>query len=76
MANLDLMANEDVCDKRVGGAPTATVLTNVANYQDVAAMRTRLGTINGTYYTSARLDSMTRNDMLYAIRLNDDSAGI
>lgn len=44
------------------------------NYCNITAMRTRLAAIDGAYYTSARLDAMTTNDMIYAIRLTDDAA--
>lgn len=37
-----------------------------------ADMRTRLAAINGSYYTSARLNQMSDNDMVYALRVNDD----
>lgn len=47
-----------------------------ANYGSVAAMRTRLAAANGTYYTSARLDSLTVNDMVWALRSIDDPATI
>ena len=36
-------------------------------------MRTRLAALNGAYYTAARLNNMTRNDMVYALR---DTASI
>lgn len=39
---------------------------------DIQSMRDRLTAINGTYYTAARLNNMTYNDMVYAIRLADD----
>jgi hypothetical protein len=41
------------------------------NDDAIATMRARLTAINGTYYTAARLNTLTYNDMLYAIRLND-----
>lgn len=37
----------------------------------IDAARARLTAINGTIYTAARLNQMTFNDMLYAIRVND-----
>ena len=46
------------------------------NYAGIAAMRTRLAAINGAYFTAAMLDTMTVNDMAYAMRLNDDAASI
>lgn len=53
-------------------APVATI----ANYGSVGALRTRLAAINGTYYTAARLNTMSVNDMQYAVRLNDDPTTI
>jgi hypothetical protein len=47
-----------------------------ANYASVASMRTRLAAINGSYYTTAMLDAMTENDMVYALRTLDDSGTI
>jgi hypothetical protein len=37
----------------------------------VGQLRARLTAINATTYSSAELDKMTVNDMLYAIRVND-----
>lgn len=47
------------------------VITGYAspNYNQLAAMRTRLAAINGTYYTTAVLNQMTHNDMVYALRV-------
>lgn len=53
---------------------TSMGLASVANYGSVSAMRSRLTAINSTYYTASRLDRMTTNDMMYAIKLNDDSS--
>ena len=39
------------------------------NFNSLSAMRTRLATINGTYYTTAVLAQMTYNDMVYALRV-------
>lgn len=54
-----------------GGADDVTGLTN-ANLVTLAAKRARLTAINAGYYTAARLDGLTENDMDYAIRLNDN----
>lgn len=45
-----------------------------ANALSVDAMRTRLTAISATAYSSDKLDRMTTNDMLYALRVHD-SAG-
>lgn len=47
-----------------------------ANYVSITAMRTRLAAISGTYYTTAMLDSMTVNDMVFALRNHDDATTI
>jgi len=65
----------DKRDTTKAGA-NASSLSTPANYASVNAMRTRLAAINAGYYTAARLDRMSVNDMVYAIRVADDSAGI
>ena len=42
-----------------------------ANQNTIAAMRARLAVINAGLYTAAYLNTMTYNDMMYAIRLAD-----
>lgn len=65
-------------DKRRGRATlgASPVLSNQGNYAGVAAMRTRLAAINGTYWTTARLNATNENDLTYALRLADDAAGV
>lgn len=43
---------------------------------DVTSMRSALKTQSATTYTDAVLDKMTKNDMLYALRLANDSANV
>lgn len=50
-------------------------LDNDARYMSVGNLRTRLTAINAGYFTAARLNEMTKNDMVYALRLSDDGAG-
>lgn len=38
----------------------------------IATMRTRLAAVDAGYYTAARLNGMTHNDMVYALRLADN----
>lgn len=68
-----------VVDKRqtgVGAVPLSTQpLATPANYASEATLRTRLIAIGGVYVT-AYIDTMTLNDMVYAVRLSDDAAGI
>lgn len=76
MANKENENSQGFVDKRRTATTTNAVVGTPANYDSVSALRTRLGTIDGTYFSSARLDQMTKNDMVYALRLADDSAGV
>lgn len=78
MANIltDTGTQGGFVDKRRGlglpGNPVATPL----NYDSVTGLRARLTAISGTTYTAAVLDAMTVNDMVFAVRTNDDAAGL
>lgn len=50
-----------------------TDLTTPANYASIDALDARLKVINAAYYTNARLDKMTLNDKVYAVRVADDA---
>lgn len=78
MADLDINNPLGVTDKRAGrGSTGANTLAEYANMGSVAAMKTRLQAIDATYFTTARLNNMTENDLVYALRLRSaDSAGI
>lgn len=80
MANAQLGVVRSVVDKRqvqVGPTPLLTQpIATPANYASVSTLRTRLAAISATAYSAANLDAMTVNDMIYALRLNDDAAGI
>lgn len=54
----------------------AALVATPANYASVSAMKARLTAINATSFTAARLANMTVNDLVYALRLNDDPATI
>lgn len=58
----------------MGGSGSS--LTNASNYVSVTAMRSRLTALNAGYYTAARLDSLTVNDMVWALRSIDDRTTI
>lgn len=51
-------------------------LATPGNYASIATLDARLIAINNAYYTQARLDQMTANDKVYAVRLNDDAASV
>lgn len=74
MANLD--REFDLTDKRVTQLTVAEPFATPLNYTSVSTMRARLAAINAGYYTTARLEQMTKNDMTYALRTLDDAAGI
>jgi hypothetical protein len=57
------------------GGTSADVAT-IGNYGSVFALRARLAAANAAYYTSARLDSLTVNDMIFAVRNMDDATSI
>lgn len=78
MANFDVRGNQiGFLDKRKTKDQATNGQAEIANMQDVATMRARLAVLNSTLYTSATLDKMTINDMVYAIRLlSADAAGI
>lgn len=67
-------------DKRhnpaASASKAATDTATPANYASVTTLRARLTAISGTTYTAARLDAMSVNDMIYALRLSDDLAGV
>jgi hypothetical protein len=80
MANIQL-GNIDINFTNSKEADPANIdadgdLGTVANYASLTALRTRLAAISGTYYTTTRLDSMTINDMVFALRNHDDATTI
>jgi hypothetical protein len=76
MADTELEYTGGFVDKRrVQGQATTNLSTN-ATYQSISSLRTRLTTIDSTYFSTVRLNGMTKNDMIYAIRLADDAAGV
>lgn len=62
--------------KAVADPGSTSNLGTPGNYASISALRTRLAAIDAAYYTSARLDQMTVNDMVYAVRLADDGTSI
>ena len=76
MAQANLGNVLGVTDKRSTQGNTTSPLGTEANYADVAALRTRLAAAAGATYTAAVLEQMTVNDMVYALRVLDDAAGL
>lgn len=65
--NVNFVAKNRI-ENTAGTSPVATP----ANYASISALRARLTAISATTYTPAVLEGMTVNDMIYAVRLNDD----
>ena len=42
----------------------------------IDSMRARLNAISSTSYSAARLNAMTTNDMMYALRVHDNMLGV
>jgi hypothetical protein len=78
MADLDISSAFDFTDVRAGrGYTGASGITEQNNYENIADLKARLTAINATSYSAARLAQMTKNDMVYALRLaTADAAGI
>lgn len=61
------------------GALAATGATPIASAVQTAAatgragMEARLQAVNAAYYTDARLRTLTTNDIVYALRVQDDN---
>lgn len=60
----------------LNGGTSAGVGFNDADFGSIQAMREALAVISGTTYTSARLDTMTENDMVFALRTERNNAGV
>jgi hypothetical protein len=65
-----------VAKNRGDGTAGTSGLATPGNYVSINNMRTRLTAISGTAYTADVLNTMTVNDMIYALRVNDDAGTI
>lgn len=79
MADTEQEFIHGVVDKRRNpkGQQTGNVNTmqSTANYDSVPNLRARLAAVNPGYYTAARLNAFTKNDMVYALQEADDLPG-
>jgi len=76
MANAD---NENLLgwvDKRKTQGQATTPAATDANYTDITALKARLTAAAPASYPAATLNLMTKNDLVYAVRLIDDAAGM
>lgn len=76
MANTEMENPLGVTDRRRTQNQTDMpgTLDTDARYFSVSSLRTTLAARNA-YYTPKRLEEMTKNDMVYALRTIDDAAG-
>lgn len=79
MAQLDINDPLGIQDVRRGRGTSGSThtLAEIANATTVGGLRARLTALDASAFTSARLDAMTENDMIYALRVRSaDAAGI
>lgn len=50
--------------------PTPKLNNKIKRGPSVGELRTALQTANAGYYTNTRLEQMTKNDMIYAAKIN------
>lgn len=65
-------ANKAVADQGGGNS----LISSSANYGSINALKSRLSTLNASYYTVAKLDQMSVNDMVWALRSMEDKGTI
>lgn len=61
--------NIRIADTRTGAGGSNPLAAVMPNFADINAMRTYLQTQAASTYTNDRLNQMTVNDMVYAIRV-------
>lgn len=76
MAQVELGNYVGFVDKRQAQGDTTQPLTNPTYFHSVATLRSQLGIVDGAYFTADKLNSMTHNDLVYAMRLSAEAAGI
>jgi hypothetical protein len=76
VANVDIDNPIGFVDKRRVSNTSNALVGTPANYFSAGAMRTRLAAANGAYFTAARLDQMSENDLVYALRTIDDAGSL
>lgn len=80
VGNMDGLANTLGSDGGRAGSESATTPEDVsAHYLDIASLKAALQDEEDgdpTTYTDARLELMTRNDMIYALRLQRAATSI
>lgn len=72
----NVVLNQNNVATNVNGGTSSFSGLDMDNCDTIAAMDTRLGAIDGTFYnatqsTALRTNTLSYNDKMYAIRLND-----
>jgi hypothetical protein len=69
--------DQNFIDKRRFRSYDSNTMAEQNNYDYVYELRARLAALSASTFTAARLDAMTVNDMVYALRLHSaDAAGV
>lgn len=71
-AALTELIDNHFTDARAVGAPTKVT---TGNYNWIDSLESQLVAVDAAYYTEERLDNMTINDMVFALRTHVDSEG-
>ncbi len=58
--------------RSTAGGTNSSNINTPANYASMSSLDARLTAINAAYYTPARLETLSMNDKVFAVRLNDD----
>jgi hypothetical protein len=69
--------NVKFVDKRRGRSHDGVAIAEATNMSTIALAKARLTALKPSAYTAARLNNMTSNDLIYALRIEGaDAAGI
>ena len=75
LANSDVFSGSSSRTSENGGPEPRRPFQDV-NMLSIGEMRDRLTAIDSTFYSAARLNAMTMNDMVFALRTNDKPQSI
>ncbi len=76
VAAVDVGGGTNATNLNGGGTGGARLEHDDADYATVTALRARLTAIDSTFYSATTLNTMTYNDMVYAVRVNDSASTV
>jgi hypothetical protein len=76
LANSDVLTEGIATRSNENGGPIPRRPFEDNNMESIGEMRDRLTAIDATFYTAARLNTMTMNDMIFALRTEDKPQSI